>query len=207
MSYNPTNWQNLPNTTSPVIASSLNNMETGISENDVAIGKEVYDNTQTYSVGDYCIYNNVLYRCKTAITTAESFDSSKWIATNVLSEIQKTQQFSTSATIVGKWINGKNLYRKVVSISITTLGVSGAVRLDDDVDEIVFYGGVFKERTYIRPLPYVYSRLTNNTVTELVSLYANNNVILVNVANFNDVQGWTLPITAYVTAYYTKTTD
>lgn len=207
MSYNPTNWQNLPATTSPVIAEKLNNMETGISENDVAIGKEVYDDTQTYSVGDYCIYNNVLYRCKTAITTAESFDSSKWTATNVLSEIQKTQQFSTSATIVGKWINGKNLYRKVVSISITTLGVSGAVRLDDNVDEIVFYGGVFKERTYTRPLPYVYSRLTDNTVTELVSLYANNNVILVNAANFNDMQNWTLPITAYVTAYYTKTTD
>lgn len=88
MSYNPTNWQNLPNTTSPVIAPSLNNMETGISENDVAIGKEVYDNTQTYDVGDYCIYNNVLYRCKTAVTTAESFDSSKWEATNITSRLK-----------------------------------------------------------------------------------------------------------------------
>ena len=48
---------------------------------------DVYDNTATYAVGDYCIYNNVLYRCKTAITTAESFDAAKWDATNIADEI------------------------------------------------------------------------------------------------------------------------
>lgn len=34
MSYNPTNWQNLPDTTTPVIAQKLNNIEDGIKTND-----------------------------------------------------------------------------------------------------------------------------------------------------------------------------
>ena len=39
---------------------------------------DVYDATKTYAVGDYVIYQNNLYRCKTAISTAEAFDSTKW---------------------------------------------------------------------------------------------------------------------------------
>lgn len=33
---------------------------------------------QSYAVGDYCVYNNTLYRCTTAIETAISFDTTKW---------------------------------------------------------------------------------------------------------------------------------
>lgn len=33
---------------------------------------------EDYAVGDYCIYNNILYRCTTAIQTSDAFDSSKW---------------------------------------------------------------------------------------------------------------------------------
>ncbi len=39
---------------------------------------DVYDSNATYSVGDYIIYQNELYRCKTAVTVAEAFDSTKW---------------------------------------------------------------------------------------------------------------------------------
>ena len=37
-----------------------------------------YSSTQTYSVGDYCIYNHCLYKCIVAITTPENFNSNKW---------------------------------------------------------------------------------------------------------------------------------
>lgn len=40
----------------------------------------VYDNTKTYDVGDYVIYNNDLYRCTTAITTAEAWTAAHWTA-------------------------------------------------------------------------------------------------------------------------------
>lgn len=39
-----------------------------------------YSTSATYSVGDYVMYNNQLYRCKTAITTAESWTSGHWTA-------------------------------------------------------------------------------------------------------------------------------
>ena len=38
----------------------------------------VYDASSTYSVGDYCIYQNNLYRCISAIETAEAFTAAHW---------------------------------------------------------------------------------------------------------------------------------
>lgn len=49
---------------------------------------EEYDPALTYSKGDFCIYNNVLYRCLKD-TVAGSFDNTSWDATTVLSEINK----------------------------------------------------------------------------------------------------------------------
>lgn len=37
-----------------------------------------YSASKTYAVGDYAIHNSNLYRCTTAITTAESFTASHW---------------------------------------------------------------------------------------------------------------------------------
>jgi len=60
---------------------------------------DAYDSTQTYAVGDYCIYNNILYRCTTAISTAESFDSTKWSSTSIASELANRLEFE----IVDSW--------------------------------------------------------------------------------------------------------
>lgn len=46
-----------------------------------------YDNTSTYAVGDYCVYEGTLYVCNTAISTAEEWNASHWTATNVTDEI------------------------------------------------------------------------------------------------------------------------
>ena len=44
-----------------------------------------YSTSATYSVGDYVIYKDKLYRCKTAVTTAGSWasNSSKFEVTNI----------------------------------------------------------------------------------------------------------------------------
>lgn len=47
-----------------------------------------YDATATYSVGDYVTYNKTLYRCITAIATAEAFDDTKWTAVKVGGELK-----------------------------------------------------------------------------------------------------------------------
>ena len=48
---------------------------------------EEFSKLRKYDVGDYCIYDNVLYKCTTAITTEGDWDSTKWIATSVTKEI------------------------------------------------------------------------------------------------------------------------
>lgn len=50
---------------------------------------DAYDETATYTVGDLCIYNNALYKCTTAITTAEAWNASHWTATSIADEISR----------------------------------------------------------------------------------------------------------------------
>ena len=93
------------------------------SENKDAISDK-YDSSKTYAVGDYCIYNDTLYKCKTAVTSAEEFDSIKWEATNcgkelvalnsnltVLIPITETGSTTSRAYNFGEVIRyGNNLY-------------------------------------------------------------------------------------------------
>lgn len=46
-----------------------------------------YDDTATYAVGDYCTYGERLWKCNTAIATAEPFTAAHWTATTVMEEI------------------------------------------------------------------------------------------------------------------------
>ena len=42
-----------------------------------------YSASSTYAVGEYCMYNNALYRCTTAITTAEAWTAAHWTAAKI----------------------------------------------------------------------------------------------------------------------------
>lgn len=46
-----------------------------------------YSASSTYNVGDYAIYSGVLYKCSTAITTAENFTPAHWLAVLVMAEV------------------------------------------------------------------------------------------------------------------------
>lgn len=48
-----------------------------------AMVASVYSATKTYAVGDYAYYNGTLYRCTTAITTAEAWTSGHWTAAKI----------------------------------------------------------------------------------------------------------------------------
>lgn len=47
----------------------------------------VYSTSSTYAVGDFVSYQGKLYKCNTAITTAESWTAGHWTETNVVSEM------------------------------------------------------------------------------------------------------------------------
>lgn len=54
-------------------------------ENDAALFDNMsdqYSASRTYDVGDICIYDNKLYKCVTAVATAEAFDQTKWNKTS-----------------------------------------------------------------------------------------------------------------------------
>ena len=72
-------------------------------------GYDKYDETQTYAVGDYAIYNNIVYECTTAVSTAEPFDSTKWTATSIEQIIDGVKgdisQLNSSLTPISIGIN------------------------------------------------------------------------------------------------------
>ena len=80
-----------------------------------------YDSSKTYAVGDYCIYNDTLYKCKTAVTSAEEFDSSKWEPTNCGKEFEVLNSnfnYQMAEQKVGTWYNGKTIYRRIFTFTI-----------------------------------------------------------------------------------------
>jgi len=60
---------------------------------------DAYDATATYKVGQYCIYDNTLYRCTTAITAAEAWTASHWTATTIAEEIENRVIWQTGVTV------------------------------------------------------------------------------------------------------------
>lgn len=47
----------------------------------------VYSSNAAYAVGNFCIYNEVLYRCTTAISSGEAWDSTHWEVAVLADEI------------------------------------------------------------------------------------------------------------------------
>ena len=97
---------------------------------DVPVDRGAYSASSTYIVGDIVTHSGDVYRCKTAIDTAESFTSSKW---DNLSEDNPTLPDKASNTdIDGETDNSdyvtvagvfRAIARKVKSASTTVAGI------------------------------------------------------------------------------------
>ena len=94
-----------------------NNADSAQQSKDIVSDK--YSATNTYAVGDYCIHENILYKCKTAITTGDAFDSSKWVQTTCGTEFGELNSNLTQHEItvsVSDWGQSGNIY--IASIEI-----------------------------------------------------------------------------------------
>lgn len=70
-----------------------------------------YSTSKTYAVGDYVIYSGNLYRCTTAIATAESWTAAHWTQAQVgpdLNDLKSATNPVTNAAL--SWTDGKYLY-------------------------------------------------------------------------------------------------
>lgn len=102
-----------------VTADNLNEIKDVVNSNATNTNNnfsDAYSTSTTYNVGDYCIYQDKLYKCITAITTPESFTSSKWEKTTVTDNLIRYYHYSTP--IVSGTLNSGG-WRKIYS-DVTT---------------------------------------------------------------------------------------
>lgn len=64
-----------------------------------------YDDTATYAIGDYCVYEAALYKCNTTISTAEEWDAGHWTAVTVADNKQEKLVSGTNI----KTVNGTSI--------------------------------------------------------------------------------------------------
>lgn len=68
----------------------MQKIEEGMTDNKAGVKSvqpDEYSDASTYSVGDYCIENNTIYKCKTAINSPEEFNPSHWEETTIYKEL------------------------------------------------------------------------------------------------------------------------
>lgn len=59
----------------------------------------IYSASSTYAVGDYVLYNGLLYECTTAITTAEAWNSAHWSRAVMANKLPKSEIVGNSICI------------------------------------------------------------------------------------------------------------
>lgn len=58
---------------------------------NLSTSTEAFSTSKRYAIGDYCIYNELLYRCVSAVTQPGPFDQSQWMITTVYNELLDQQ--------------------------------------------------------------------------------------------------------------------
>ena len=138
----------LPNQTTPITAETLNDKDTAIEhienylhDND-ANGNlaDDYDSTATYSIGDYAVYEGVLYRCITAVSTAEDFDDDKWTAVSVGDELELKANATDIPTALSE-LTGDSTHRLVTDEEIAEWDAKVGA---DSYDEKTVVSGQFE---------------------------------------------------------------
>lgn len=120
-----------------VINANYDNLDNVIYNNLISALDDLapeYDATATYSVGDYVTYNKTLYRCITAIATAEAFDDTKWTAVKVGGELKshdaRISDLEAGVELEGEATNSfddgiDSYFKKVVSTIVPVQAGSG----------------------------------------------------------------------------------
>ena len=127
---------------------------------------------------------------------------------NHIKEVANT--YSTSEMVIGKWIDGKPLYRKVINLGVlpnaSTVNIPHNI---DNLDRIISMMGMAKSPSQNLLLPFSYgagkdgvnSDGTVKVNTVPINIYEQQGNIVVNTLSDRS------DMTGYVILEYTKTTD
>jgi len=94
MNYTKTVWKDLPDISTPITASRLNNIEDGV--------EYLFENESKQGINEYSESTNDSYSCN--------------YVNNVIKDV-----YSTTETVIGTWL-GKPIYRKVIQYNKTSNG-------------------------------------------------------------------------------------
>ena len=69
-----------------------------------------FSKLSTYNVGDYCIYQSVLYKCTTEINTAGEWDATKWKATAIDKELKEISSSAENKDVISDKYDSSKTY-------------------------------------------------------------------------------------------------
>lgn len=132
------------------------------SKADITDLAPAYSTSGTYAVGDYVTYNGNVYRCTTAITTAEAWNASHWELTNVgdemsdviddLSELSQTVGGILVEQTIGDEATLTNLYN--TEAYRYRLGGNGFYSPSTLIDGVI---KLINDGNLTEPSPYIYN--------------------------------------------------
>lgn len=111
----------------------------GILKEDLA---DAYSSSKTYAVGDYCLKDGVLYRCTSAISTAEAWTSGHWTAVQVGEELCELNGainhviFAVAGTLKSNISSSGNIFTQLATDSRITSNTNIADVIFDDSSPI-----------------------------------------------------------------------
>lgn len=122
----------------------IDTTQTDINNAEAVIGNETdtYSASSKYALGSLVIYNSLLYKCTTAITVAEAWNSAKWTQVSLTSLANDGDVYSTSEQVIGKWIDGKHIFRKILTGTYT--GPTMNIGTISNVDKFISFTGTVK---------------------------------------------------------------
>lgn len=123
-----------------------------------------YDSTQTYVVGDLCIYGNNLYECNTDITTPEAFDSNKWTQTTLDAVIPRDADdipYSQGVSVADKLDTMAVTSNTLVANTVTYYKTGNIVQLSLVGYSVPANTGSYSTRHIIGYLPAGYRPIVN----------------------------------------------
>ena len=133
-------------------------------ENDAALFDNMsdqYSASRTYDVGDICIYDNKLYKCVTAVATAEAFDQTKWNKTSFAAlHANQEKKISENSQSLGLLNEG------IQAVSKKQNFCKGSDRLLTDVLIIDFTNPTGESNSYGVIATEDASKLLNSPVTD-----------------------------------------
>mgnify|MGYP003297477677 CR=1 FL=1 len=118
--------------TKQYVDSSVETLQLSIGglENDISnVGQNIalpYDATHTYAVGDYCTKDDILYKCITAITTAEAWNYQHWTTVQLASDVKEALNHTVAP--IPRGVCSTQASTQIKSVSIPDLTISeGAI--------------------------------------------------------------------------------